>query len=217
MFERFSEQAHRVVAVGEAEARRLGHGHLGTEHLLLGLLADSDSPAARALHDHGATLEACREKALEAVGPDGAEVLGGDARAELPFTDRARRALERASRLALRRRETLVQPGHVLLSVLDVEGTAGQVLRRLNVDLDGVRRELEAPPEPTAGPAPDPPPPAGVVPRCAQCGGALDVTLTHRMVRSTGETGPGRDLLVAYCGECGSAVGITTTRSGGRS
>ncbi|MGH9059837.1 MAG: Clp protease N-terminal domain-containing protein, partial [Acidimicrobiales bacterium] len=170
------------------------------------------SPAARALHDQGATLEGCREKAAEAVGPDGVAGPAVDTRAELPLTDRAKRALERASRLALRRREALVQPGHVLISVLDVEGTAGQVLRRLNVDLAGVQRQLDHPPVAATDPPDDTRPRrAAGPPRCGQCGGALDATLAHRVVRSSGDDGEARDLIVAYCAECGSALGVTPT------
>ncbi|GAA1015559.1 hypothetical protein Aple_050650 [Acrocarpospora pleiomorpha] len=54
MFERFTDEARQVVQRAQAEARRLSHQHTGTEHVLLGLLADPESPAAKALRgiDH---------------------------------------------------------------------------------------------------------------------------------------------------------------------
>ena len=95
VLERFSDDAHRIVTLGEGEARRLGHPHIGTEHLLLGIVADGGSAAARALVASGVTLDACRDKVAEAVAIPGKVSDAGD----LPFTDRAKRALERASRL----------------------------------------------------------------------------------------------------------------------
>ncbi|GAB1821313.1 Clp protease N-terminal domain-containing protein [Herbidospora sp. RD11066] len=55
MFERFTDDARRVVAAAQAEARRLNHPRIGTEHLLLGMLQDPASLAARVLTglDHG--------------------------------------------------------------------------------------------------------------------------------------------------------------------
>ena len=60
VLELFSDAARRLVVLAEEEARRLGHGHIGTEHLLLGIMADEESEAARALVAAGATLDASR-------------------------------------------------------------------------------------------------------------------------------------------------------------
>ena len=48
MFERFTEKARRVIVVAQEEARKLQHHHIGTEHLLLGLVADEESEIGRA-------------------------------------------------------------------------------------------------------------------------------------------------------------------------
>lgn len=196
-----------MVTLAEEEAHHLGHGHIGTEHLLLGILAEGQSLSARALVATGATLDAARDKVAEAV----AVTAEGPATGALQYTDRARRALERASRLSLRHHADHVQTEHVLLSLLDVEGTAGQVLRGLAVDLARVRAALD----PTAyddrtvpGPI-DPGPRGRASPRCPACGAALASALSHRVVTSAGE-GPGpRGFLVAYCSACGSAIGAT--------
>src|SRR6516162_1856636 len=45
MFERFSDTAQRVLVLAEDESRRLGHGQIGTEHLLLGILAEGTTGA----------------------------------------------------------------------------------------------------------------------------------------------------------------------------
>ena len=200
MLERFSNGARQAVARAEEEARRLGHGHIGTEHLLLGILAGGEDRVGRALVAAGANLDGARDKVAEAVSAEGAGKVG-----DLEFTDRAKRTLERASRLSLRRHDEQVETEHVLLSLLDVEGTAGQVLRGLGVDLVGVRAALASPPDDEDTRAGH-----GASPRCAVCGSALDTALAHRVVTSHGESRQSQDFVVAYCSGCGSAIGATT-------
>ena len=141
MLDRYSEDARRAVALAEKEARRLGHGHIGTEHLLLGLLAEGNNPASRSLQRAGASLALCREKVTEALASRSGDSLR-DPADTMELTDRASRALDRAGRLSARLKSDRVESSHVLLSVLDVEGTAGQVLRGLSVDLAAVREGL---------------------------------------------------------------------------
>lgn len=195
------------MSLAEEEARRLGHGHIGTEHLLLGILADGESPSARALVATGATLDASRAKVAEAVTVTGGRGQPGP----LQLTDRARRALERASRLSLRHHAEHVETEHVLLSLLDVEGTAGQVLRGLGVDLARVRAALGPMADDdrtTPGPA-EGGPTVRASPRCGACGSALAAALGHRVLASPGEGRDPREFLVAYCSACGSAIGAT--------
>ena len=199
MLERFSDGARRVVALAEEEARRLGHGHIGTEHLLLGIMSDGQSGAARALVAAGVTLDGSRQKVAEAVSAEGNGKAG-----DLPLSDRAKRALERASRLSLRRHDDQVETEHVLLSLLDVEGTAGHVLRGLAIDPARVRAALESPSDGEGTGAAD-----RASPRCAACRSALATALAHRVVTSQDEGGHRQDFVVAYCSACGSAIGAT--------
>ncbi|MER5969137.1 Clp protease N-terminal domain-containing protein [Streptomyces sp. NPDC002055] len=84
MFERFTRQARTVVVQAQQEARSLGHTDIGTEHLLLGVLAQDGPPVADTLRRRGITAPACRS-AVETVlgrgnapaadGADDAEVL----------------------------------------------------------------------------------------------------------------------------------------------
>jgi ATP-dependent Clp protease ATP-binding subunit ClpA len=208
VFERFSGSARHVLALAEEESRRLRHGQIGTEHILLGILADGNSFAARALMSSGATLDASRTKVAEAVGVAKASVGAG----ALPFTDRAKRALDRASRLSLRRRAAHVETEHVLVSVLDVEGTAGQVLRGLGIDLAGLRDALDSPMEErssTATTAPEPNPVGPTDPHCAGCGSSLDTTLSHRIMASRTEAEETEEFVVAYCARCGRVIGAS--------
>ena len=79
MFERFTAGARTVVEQAQAEARSLGHGYVGTEHLLLGLLADNHGIAARALAQAGVTAEGFRSDVAGRVAD--ALVTGADAEA----------------------------------------------------------------------------------------------------------------------------------------
>jgi ATP-dependent Clp protease ATP-binding subunit ClpA len=68
MFERFTPAAREVVVRAQQEARTLGHPWLGTEHLLLGVLAQPDAPGVGALTDLGVTLDAGRAALTQVVG-----------------------------------------------------------------------------------------------------------------------------------------------------
>jgi ATP-dependent Clp protease ATP-binding subunit ClpA len=208
VFDRFSDTAQRVLVLAEDESRRLGHAQIGTEHVLLGILAEGTSSAARVLELSGATLDASRSKVEEAVGVAHRASGGGS----IPFSDRAKRALERANRLSLRRRDPNVETEHVLVSILEIEGRAGQILRGLAMDPVGVRDTVDSLMEerPVAAArteeATEP-----RRPRCRGCGSALDGSLSHRVMISHGDAGEVRELLIAYCSACGWVFGSSTT------
>jgi ATP-dependent Clp protease ATP-binding subunit ClpA len=205
VLDRFSDRSRRVVALAEEEAGRLGHQYVGTEHLLLGLLVEGESSATHALIAGGASLDAARQKVTEAVGRSDRRT-GGD----LPFSVRASRALDRASRLSLQRRDALVEPEHILLGVLDVEGTAGQVLRGIGVDVVALRTVVDrGPVEGPTGAAAARSAADGVSPFCPVCGAALESALAHRVIQAAGSPRQARGFVVAYCSACGSALGAT--------
>jgi len=183
----------------------MGHHHIGSEHLLLGIMSVVECKEARALRAAGASLDAAREKVDEAVGTKLDSHVG-----EPTFTARARRALERASRFSLQRLESKVGTEHVLLGVLDVEGTACQVLRGLGVDVGNLRRTIDTAPNESearpATPAVESGPAAEVGPRCIGCGDDLVGALAQRTVASTDASGTVRNVVVVYCSSCGTAV-----------
>jgi ATP-dependent Clp protease ATP-binding subunit ClpA len=82
--ERFTEQAHRVLDMAQEEAGRCGHRYLGPEHVLLGVLAEGHSGAARVLWAHGVELAAARaglgrlagRGVVPAPRPSDADLLG---------------------------------------------------------------------------------------------------------------------------------------------
>jgi ATP-dependent Clp protease ATP-binding subunit ClpC len=205
VFDRFGTEAHAVLASAKDEARRLGHGHIGTEHVLLGLLGASNGGAGQVLRAAGATLDGCRSKVAELVGPP----TGAVEEAELSFTDRAKRALLRADRLSLRRHDEQVAPDHILLSLLDVEGTAGQVLRGVSVDVADLRLATSKVLDGAARPAVVPHDGKQAEPRCTTCGSPLGDGPSYRILTSKDEDGQELRMIVIYCASCGGIFGIS--------
>jgi ATP-dependent Clp protease ATP-binding subunit ClpC len=197
--------ARDALARAEAEARELGHDHVGTEHLLLGLIAATGSPAAVVLDDLGASLGAARHKVAEAVGRSSA--VGPPPDGPLPLTARASRALSRSRRFSHDRHVDEVGGGHLLLGVLDVEGNAGQVLRGLGVDIDRLRSWIDAPAGEPGGLDAEPEP-ASPSASCFSCGAALADNLEYALVAASNRALGPLDTLVFSCGSCGIALGI---------
>ena len=138
MFERFDHTGRRVVVLAQEHARLLGHNYVGTEHLLLGVLAEG-GPLVDALGQRGVTLAAARELVQEIVGP----AAGSPAR-HLPFTPRAKEVLELSLREALRLGHRPIGAPHVLLGLLrEGQGIACQALLVLGADLQALQRVAE--------------------------------------------------------------------------
>ena len=138
MFERFTERARRVVLHAQKEAARLRHNVIGTEHLLLGLVKEGDSIAAKALESLGVSLEKVQNEVEKIIGV-GEEVIFG----EVPFTPRAKRVLELAWDESRQLGHNYVGTEHILLGLIrEGEGVAAQVLKNLGVDLETTRKQV---------------------------------------------------------------------------
>ncbi len=129
------------------EALRRGDRKVGTEHLLLALLMESECLGAvgRSLDDARASLEALDQEAMAAVGVDAkacpAPPLRGRPAERLPLTRAAKDALKAASQEAGKRR---FGPRHVLLALTrrDAADAVTLLLARLGVDREAVRAQL---------------------------------------------------------------------------
>ena len=138
MFERFTERARKVVVLAQEEARSFEHGHIGTEHILLGLLRVEEGLAARALTTLGITLDAVREKVAQLVG-NGDEAPHG----QIPFTPRAKKVLELSLREALAVGHNYIGTEHILLGLVrENDGVAARILLELGADSQRVRDEV---------------------------------------------------------------------------
>jgi ATP-dependent Clp protease ATP-binding subunit ClpC len=138
VFERFAEQARRVVVFAQEEARGLKHNYIGTEHILLGLLREEDGLAAHVLASLDVTLERVRAEVVRIVG-SGEEPTEG----QVPFTPRTKHVLELALRESLSLGHVQVGTEHVLLGLVrEGEGVAARILRDLDADLEQIRNEV---------------------------------------------------------------------------
>ncbi len=138
MFERFTDRARRVVVLAQEEARLLNHNFIGTEHVLLGMLAEGEGIAAQVLVSADISLDAARSK-VEAIGRRGSSTPPG----HIPFTPRAKKVLEYALREALQLGDNFIGTEHLLLALLrEGQGIAIQALVNLGADLDWVREQV---------------------------------------------------------------------------
>jgi ATP-dependent Clp protease ATP-binding subunit ClpC len=132
MFERFTDQARRVVVLAQEEAQTLGHAYIGTEHILLGLLSEGEGMAAQALGTLGITLAATREQVAEVIGAGTGQPSG-----HIPFTPRAKKVLELSLREAQRLGDSSIGTEHILLGLArEGDGVGMHVLERLGAPKD---------------------------------------------------------------------------------
>jgi ATP-dependent Clp protease ATP-binding subunit ClpC len=157
VFERFTERARQVVATAQEESRTLKTGHVGTEHLLLGLLRERDGVSARVLASVDVTPDRARGEVVRIVG-----VGQHDAGGQIPFTPRAKKVLELSLREALPLGHNYIDPEHILLALTTLkDGTAIRILSDCHADPERIRAEVLSsvtrPPEPAQPAASEPP------------------------------------------------------------
>jgi hypothetical protein len=138
-FERFSDEARRVVVLAQEEAQSLRHNYVGTEHLLLGLLKLGEGAAADALRTLGLTHEAARAQVIAIIGEGSVPVTG-----RLPFTPRSKKALEFALREKTARGARCIEPEHILLVLARApETVSAQVLAALGATEEALRAAVD--------------------------------------------------------------------------
>ncbi|MGA2775676.1 MAG: ATP-dependent Clp protease ATP-binding subunit [Candidatus Omnitrophota bacterium] len=139
MFNRFTERARKVIILAKEEARRFNHDYIGTEHILLGLIREGEGVAAAVLQKMGVSLENIRLEIEKLVQPGPSTQIIGD----IPFTPRAKKALELAAEEARSLGHNYIGTEHLLLGLIrEGEGIASQVLLNLGMDLNSVRNEV---------------------------------------------------------------------------
>jgi ATP-dependent Clp protease ATP-binding subunit ClpA len=139
MFEGFNEPARQVIVLAQDSARHLGHDYIGTEHLLLGLLRNEEGLAARALLMLGLTEARVRADVIRIVGGSEDYTEG-----QIPFTPRAKTALEHSLREQLALHDPAIGTEHVLLALLraDNRGVAVGIIEDAGFDTVAIRNEV---------------------------------------------------------------------------
>ncbi|MER6304094.1 Clp protease N-terminal domain-containing protein [Kitasatospora sp. NPDC001539] len=127
-FSRFTPRARSVVVASQEEARKAGNAEITTEHLLLGLRAEPEGIAMKALAAQGITPEALGAAATAAL-----PASVGELPALIPFDTGSKKVLELTFRAALKLGHNYVGTEHILLALLEQDNGEG-VLAGLNVD-----------------------------------------------------------------------------------
>lgn len=140
-FEKFSERARRVLSFAQEEAIRFNHNYIGTEHILLGLVRETDGVAARVLASLGVDLGKVRS-AVEFIIGRGEQPVSGES---IGLTPRAKKVVELAVDEARRMGHHYIGTEHLLIGLLrEGEGVAAGVLESLAVNLEKVRSETQS-------------------------------------------------------------------------
>ncbi len=139
MMSNFTPRAQQILVLARKEADRLNHNYIGTEHLLLGLIALGQGVAVNVLVKFGGTLDTVRLEVEKQAGKGPEPKVIGN----IPFTPRAKKVLELAQKEAKALNHTYVGTEHILLGILrEGNGLAGRVLTSLGINLEETRREI---------------------------------------------------------------------------
>lgn len=142
--ERFTPSAKKTLAAAIAEAHKLNHNYVGTEHILMGLLSEPAGLAAKALDSLGITVVSIRERVTELIGlGDISKLDASPSSRKPPYTPRARKVLELSFKEALQLGHNYIGTEHVLLALIaEGEGIAAQVLMSLGADHGKTRAKI---------------------------------------------------------------------------
>lgn len=135
-----TKRAQCVLALAQAEAHRLNHNYIGTEHLLLGVLREGEGMGARMLNEAGCELEPMRQSIGNRIGLGATdETVHG----EMPMTPRLKHALQCGLDEAKALEHSFVGTEHLVLGLLaEGEGVAGRLLSEAGMDLSAARTRV---------------------------------------------------------------------------
>lgn len=138
----FTKRMQATLWDAVARAQALGHEYIGTEHLLLALVAKRDGLGAAALRSLAVDTEAAANRVLTVV-QRGRGMPDASSAALLPFTSRSKKVLELAKEEAQALHHPLIGTEHLLLGMLaEGKGIAAQVLMDSGVDLENARKQV---------------------------------------------------------------------------
>lgn len=145
-FERFTQTAVTAISIAQNESRRLGHQYIGTEQILLGLLGEGSSLGSQFLISVGVNLENAQIEVEKIIGRG-----KGNTPLDIPFTPRAKQALELSVEQSGQLGVNYIGTEHLLLGILCEaaigrgQGVAIRVLQNLGVDLVSLEQRLRRP------------------------------------------------------------------------
>ncbi|MFC2037189.1 ATP-dependent Clp protease ATP-binding subunit [Chloroflexota bacterium] len=137
--DRFTKRARRVLTRAQEEARRLNHRYIGTEHILLGLVAEEGGVALRVIESLDISAEQVRIAIERTVGQGSRRVFTQPA-----LTPRTKRVIELSVDEARRLGHHYIGTEHLLLGLVrEGEGVAVDVLRRLGAPPQKIREQVD--------------------------------------------------------------------------
>ena len=135
----FTPRARQALLLAQREAERLNHDSLGTEHLLLGILALNDGVAVNVLQKNGINLEQLRYEVEKVSPPSSSMRISGP----LPISTRLKNILSMAITEARAMNYNFVGTEHMLLAIMrDGESAAARVLANLRLDMESIRTDI---------------------------------------------------------------------------
>ncbi|MFN3995222.1 MAG: Clp protease N-terminal domain-containing protein, partial [bacterium] len=139
MWETFTERAKKVIIYAQEEAKNLGSSHVGTEHLLLGIIVEGESIAAKILSKYDVTYQKLKKEIENFLGKS----QTSNARGDLEFSPRAKKAIENAFDEARTMNHNYIGPEHILLGILNETGGVGyRLLQKINININNLKEEL---------------------------------------------------------------------------
>jgi ATP-dependent Clp protease ATP-binding subunit ClpC len=141
MFERYTENARKVLSRARQEAQKFHHDHIGTEHILLGLIEVKDGVAADILSHRNIDLKHAKAEVEKTVVSGG--LADESAFLALPRTTHAHKLIDDAVEEARTLKHNYIGTEHLLLALLhEKDGRGAQVLGNLGLKPAEVRQDI---------------------------------------------------------------------------
>ena len=142
MDDNFSPRVKEVITFSRDEALRLGHDYIGTEHIMLGILRESQGEAITILHNLSIDLDFLRNR-FEALVPENPNKMIANDKKNIHLTKQAENALKRAFLEKKLYKTDVINTGHILMSILrNSEDPTTILLNRCKVDYDNAKEEF---------------------------------------------------------------------------
>ena len=130
MIYKFTNKAKKVIEIANDISLKLGHNYIGTEHILYGLVKESEGIGAKVLINKGITAEKVEKKIEEILGK------GNEIKESLGFTPRSKKVLENAFLEARKIGYNFIGTEHLLLAILkECDSIAVKIITELNIEV----------------------------------------------------------------------------------
>jgi ATP-dependent Clp protease ATP-binding subunit ClpC len=144
MIDRFSSTARKVVLKAQEESNMMNHNLIGTEHLLIGLIAIEEGLASKALRNSGLTYDQVKQKILEMIGAGQDQAKSNKMPPQaIAITPRVKKVFELATVAAQKLNHSHIGTEHLLMGLINEgEGVALRVMKELGADSQTIQNEL---------------------------------------------------------------------------